>query len=153
LAGTTRRAVAPGRLSPARYFPFAHDHELAFEGAPSLPFDTANGGRYRARRSRMMSWMRTPEAQPARKYYQNYQRTHGANDDMLHAPQGLHAFFRAYYFYKSADYKGTSPSLKGANGPGDGANPDLLRDGERQGHGGHRCAFMPQRTTSQIAGG
>ena len=46
---------------------------------------------------------------PPRKYYQNYQRTRGANDDMLHAPQGLHAFFRAYYFYKSADYKGNNP--------------------------------------------
>jgi pimeloyl-ACP methyl ester carboxylesterase len=46
---------------------------------------------------------------PPRKYYQNYQRTRGANDDMLHAPQGLHAFFRGYYFYKSADYKGNNP--------------------------------------------
>jgi len=46
---------------------------------------------------------------PPRKYYQNYQRTRGANDDMLRAPQGLHAFFRAYYFYKSADYKGNKP--------------------------------------------
>jgi pimeloyl-ACP methyl ester carboxylesterase len=46
---------------------------------------------------------------PPRKYYQNYQRTRGANDDMVHAPQGLHAFFRAYYFYKSADYKGNNP--------------------------------------------
>ena len=49
-----------------------------------------------------------------RKYYQNYQRTPGANDDMLHAPQGLHAFFRAYYHYKSADWKGNKPyELKG----------------------------------------
>jgi pimeloyl-ACP methyl ester carboxylesterase len=46
---------------------------------------------------------------PPRKYYQNYQRTRGANDDMLHAPQGLHAFFRGYYFYKSADYTGNNP--------------------------------------------
>jgi hypothetical protein len=46
---------------------------------------------------------------PPRKYYQNYQRTRGANDDMLHAPQGLHAFFRAYYHYKSADWKGNHP--------------------------------------------
>jgi pimeloyl-ACP methyl ester carboxylesterase len=46
---------------------------------------------------------------PPRKYYQNYQRTRGANDDMLHAPQGLHNFFRAYYFYKSADYAGNKP--------------------------------------------
>ena len=28
---------------------------------------------------------------------------------MLHAPQGLHAFFRAYYHYKSADWKGNRP--------------------------------------------
>ena len=46
---------------------------------------------------------------PPRKYYQNYQRTPGANDDMLHAPQGLHAFFRAYYHYKSADWAGNKP--------------------------------------------
>src|SRR4029453_2073623 len=46
---------------------------------------------------------------PPRKYYQNYQRTRGANDNMLHAPQGLHAFFRAYYHYKSADWKGNNP--------------------------------------------
>jgi pimeloyl-ACP methyl ester carboxylesterase len=33
---------------------------------------------------------------------------------MLHAPQGLHAFFRAYYHYKSADWKGNNPHpLKG----------------------------------------
>jgi len=31
------------------------------------------------------------------------------NDQMLRAPQGLHAFFRAYYFYKSADYRGNNP--------------------------------------------
>jgi pimeloyl-ACP methyl ester carboxylesterase len=81
-----------------------------FEGAPSLPFNTANGA---------------PLPQPAitddeldaelaklnppRKYYQNYQRGRGANDDMLHAPQGLHAFFRAYYYYKSADWKENRP--------------------------------------------
>jgi pimeloyl-ACP methyl ester carboxylesterase len=27
----------------------------------------------------------------------------------LHAPQGLHAFLRAYYHYKSADWKGNKP--------------------------------------------
>jgi len=86
-----------------------------FEGAPSLPFDTAPLEPAKA----------APMPRPAitddeldaqlaklnqpRKYYQNYQRTRGANDDMLHAPQGLHAFFRAYYFYKSADYKGNNP--------------------------------------------
>ena len=86
-----------------------------FEGAPSLPFnatpsDTANGAP--APRPAITDDELDAELaklNPPRKYYQNYQRTRGANDDMLHAPQGLHAFFRAYYFYKSADYKGNNP--------------------------------------------
>ncbi len=81
-----------------------------FEGAPSLPFDTANGAplpRPAVTDNELDAEL--AKLDPPRKYYQNYQRTRGANDDMLHAPQGLHAFFRAYYFYKSADYKGNNP--------------------------------------------
>src|SRR6266436_3473967 len=81
-----------------------------FEGAPSLPFDTANGGSVPLPAATDDELDRElAKLNPPRKYYQNYQRTRGANDDMLHAPQGLHAFFRAYYFYKSADYKGNNP--------------------------------------------
>ena len=81
-----------------------------FEGAPSLPFDTANGATPpRPAPSDDALDAELAKLNPPRKYYQNYQRTRGANDDMLHAPQGLHAFFRAYYFYKSADYKGNKP--------------------------------------------
>jgi pimeloyl-ACP methyl ester carboxylesterase len=81
-----------------------------FEGPPSVPFDTANG----AAAPRPASTDDELDAElaklnPPRKYYQNYQRTRGANDNMLHAPQGLHAFFRAYYHYKSADWKGNKP--------------------------------------------
>jgi pimeloyl-ACP methyl ester carboxylesterase len=86
-----------------------------FPGPPAVPFNTENGDA-------------PPRAAPTddeldaelaklprpRKYYHNHQRTRGANDDMLHAPQGLHAFFRAYYHYKSADWKGNKPyPLKG----------------------------------------
>src|SRR5712664_738741 len=81
-----------------------------FEGAPALPFDTANGAplpRPAATDDELDAEL--AKLNPPRKYYQNYQRTRGANDDMLHAPQGLHAFFRAYYFCKSADYKGNNP--------------------------------------------
>jgi pimeloyl-ACP methyl ester carboxylesterase len=53
--------------------------------------------------------MELAKLHPPRKYYQNHQRTRAANDDMLRAPQGLHAFFRAYYHYKSADWKGNHP--------------------------------------------
>ena len=28
---------------------------------------------------------------------------------MRNCPQGLHSFFRAYYYYKSADWKGNKP--------------------------------------------
>src|SRR6202035_4966798 len=81
-----------------------------FDGVPSLPFNTANGAppprkpmtddEFDAELARL---------DPPRKYYRNYQRGPGANDDMLKAPQGLHAFFRAYYHYKSADWKGNKP--------------------------------------------
>ncbi len=81
-----------------------------FEGPPALPFDTANGAAPPQRAitdDELDAELAT--LNPPRKYYQNYQRTRGANDNMLHAPQGLHAFFRAYYHYKSADWKGNKP--------------------------------------------
>src|SRR5689334_622407 len=86
-----------------------------FEGAPALPFDTAPLDPTKAaalpRPAVTDDELDADLAKlnPPRKYYQNYQRTRGANEDMLHAPQGLHAFFRAYYHYKSADWKGNAP--------------------------------------------
>src|SRR5262245_24875045 len=81
-----------------------------FEGAPSLPFNTANGAPLPApAKTDDELDAELAKLNPPRKYYQNYQRTPGANDNMLHAPQGLHAFFRAYYFFKSADYAGNKP--------------------------------------------
>ena len=44
-----------------------------------------------------------------RKHYQWYYSTRGAQADMLGAPQGLHAFMRAYYHHKSADWTGNRP--------------------------------------------
>ncbi|TGE01889.1 alpha/beta hydrolase [Methylobacterium nonmethylotrophicum] len=44
-----------------------------------------------------------------RKFYQRWYRMREANDDMLHAPQGLHAFLRAYYHAKSADWADNAP--------------------------------------------
>ena len=81
-----------------------------FEGSPALPFNTANGAAPppRAITDDELD-AELAKLNPPRKYYQNYQRTRGANENMLHAPQGLHAFFRAYYHYKSADWKGNKP--------------------------------------------
>ncbi len=49
-----------------------------------------------------------------RKHYQWYYSTREADGDMRRCPQGVHAFLRAYYHYKSADWKGNRPfPLKG----------------------------------------
>lgn len=44
-----------------------------------------------------------------RKHYQWYYATREANNDMLHAPQGVHAFLRAYFHFKSADWAQNRP--------------------------------------------
>jgi pimeloyl-ACP methyl ester carboxylesterase len=53
-----------------------------------------------------------------RKHYAWYYATQGANEDMWHAPQGVHDLLREYYYYKSADWKGNRPfPLKGWTAP------------------------------------
>ena len=44
-----------------------------------------------------------------RKHYQVYYSTREANHDLCAAPQGLHDFMRAYFHYKSADWKDNQP--------------------------------------------
>ncbi|MBV8770317.1 MAG: alpha/beta fold hydrolase, partial [Hyphomicrobiales bacterium] len=44
-----------------------------------------------------------------RKHYQWYYSTREADADMRDCAQGLHAFLRAYYHYKSADWQGNKP--------------------------------------------
>jgi pimeloyl-ACP methyl ester carboxylesterase len=46
---------------------------------------------------------------PPRKHYQWYYSTRPANADMHDCPQGVHAFLRSYYHYKSADWPGNRP--------------------------------------------
>jgi pimeloyl-ACP methyl ester carboxylesterase len=46
---------------------------------------------------------------PPRKHYHGYYSTREAAEEMQRAPQGLHAFLRAYYHVKSADWKGNRP--------------------------------------------
>ncbi len=47
--------------------------------------------------------------EPPRKHYQWYYSTRGADREMRDCPQGLHAFLRAYYHMKSADWPGNRP--------------------------------------------
>ena len=44
-----------------------------------------------------------------RKHYHWYYSTREADSNMRHAPQGIHAFLRAYYHHKSADWKANLP--------------------------------------------
>lgn len=49
------------------------------------------------------------QLEPPRKHYQWYYSTREANADMMNAKQGLHAFLRAYYHAKSADWPKNKP--------------------------------------------
>jgi pimeloyl-ACP methyl ester carboxylesterase len=46
---------------------------------------------------------------PPRKHYQWYYATREADENMRDCPQGVHAFLRAYYHYKSADWRDNKP--------------------------------------------
>lgn len=78
-----------------------------FTGPPSLPFDPAAhpapGGSAQNTHDALLA------LDPPRKHYQQYYSTGAANEDMWHAPQGVHAFLRAYFHMKSADWPGNHP--------------------------------------------
>jgi len=86
-----------------------------FAGPPPLPFGTAvMGGPAGARQGSPASpVVDIHEALAAltrpRKHYQWYYAGREAGNDMLHAPQGLHQFLRAYYHHKSADWPVNRP--------------------------------------------
>jgi pimeloyl-ACP methyl ester carboxylesterase len=46
---------------------------------------------------------------PPRKHYQGYFSTRAADADMRDCPQGIHAFLRAYFHIKSADFRPNIP--------------------------------------------
>jgi len=82
-----------------------------FEGVPALPFNTVKGataGQTLPARGAIINGELAKLPRP-RKYYTVYYTTREANDDMRNCPQGLHAFLRAYYHYKSADWKQNKP--------------------------------------------
>jgi pimeloyl-ACP methyl ester carboxylesterase len=77
-----------------------------FGGPPQLPFDTSD----------LSQPSRPPnplddlaKLEKPKKHYQDYYRSREANANMQHPPQGIHAFLRAYYHYKSADFKDNKP--------------------------------------------
>jgi pimeloyl-ACP methyl ester carboxylesterase len=78
-----------------------------FAGAPELPFATAGKP---ATASAVPDIHKALAALPhPRKHYQWYYSTREANGDMWRCPQGVHAFLRAYFHMKSADWAGNKP--------------------------------------------
>jgi pimeloyl-ACP methyl ester carboxylesterase len=82
-----------------------------FAGPPPLPFDTEDGTRQAGEPPRNATGINDELAKlpRPRKHYQVYYTTREANENMWHCPQGVHAFLRAYYHYKSADWKENKP--------------------------------------------
>jgi pimeloyl-ACP methyl ester carboxylesterase len=81
-----------------------------FGGAPMLPFNTANTvAAPTPQTSPDAIYAELARLTPPRKHYQRYYQTREANADIWHPPQGLHAFLRAYYHMKSADWKQNDP--------------------------------------------
>jgi pimeloyl-ACP methyl ester carboxylesterase len=77
-----------------------------FDGPPAIPFDSAD----------LPSAPKPPSLDEQlaslprpRKDSNAFFSSRGANADMLHAPQGLHDFLRAYYHVKSADWPENHP--------------------------------------------
>lgn len=83
-----------------------------FASPPALPFNTANdapsGGPVTPTPTSNIDAQLAALPRP-RKYYQRYYTTREAGNNMRNCPQGLHAFFRGYYYYKSADWKQNQP--------------------------------------------
>jgi pimeloyl-ACP methyl ester carboxylesterase len=78
-----------------------------FGGPPALP---AAAGQHAASSAPAPTIHDQLAALPRpRKHYHWYYSTREANPDMWRAPQGVHAFLRAYYHYKSADWKQNRP--------------------------------------------
>jgi pimeloyl-ACP methyl ester carboxylesterase len=78
-----------------------------FDGPPTLPLDTADNPRkpdVKIDIDEDLAALSRP-----RKRYSSYWATRGANEDMWHAPQGVHDLLRALYYFKSADWKGNKP--------------------------------------------
>jgi pimeloyl-ACP methyl ester carboxylesterase len=80
-----------------------------FGGPPLLPFNTANGQQLPAPVPDSI-YDDLARLSPPRKHYQRYYQTREANENLWHPSQGLHAFLRAYYHMKSADWKQNHPA-------------------------------------------
>jgi pimeloyl-ACP methyl ester carboxylesterase len=79
-----------------------------FGGTASLPFDTADNPPRPSSPGYDLTQELATLARP-RKHYQRYYTTREANENMWRPTQGLQAFIRGYYHYKSADWTDNKP--------------------------------------------
>jgi pimeloyl-ACP methyl ester carboxylesterase len=82
-----------------------------FGGSPTLPFNTVEAPPAKPATNAAADTIYDELAalKPPRKHYQRYYTTREANENLWHPPQGIHAFLRAYYHMKSADWKQNQP--------------------------------------------
>ena len=80
-----------------------------FGGPPPLPFNTAEAPASSVASAPISVFNDLARLDRPRKYYQQYYQTREANDNMWKAPQGVHNFLRAYFHFKSADWKQNQP--------------------------------------------
>ena len=79
-----------------------------FVGAAPLPFNIASEPPPAPSAGSNLDEQLASLSRP-RKYYQRYYTTREADGNMRNCPAGLHGFFRAYYYYKSADWTENKP--------------------------------------------
>ena len=82
-----------------------------FPGPPVFPFNTADSEAAPVQPNTENQKLAAALAalDPPREYYQQYLSTRQANEDMSRPPRGLHAFLRAFFYVKSADWPGNKP--------------------------------------------
>jgi pimeloyl-ACP methyl ester carboxylesterase len=79
--------------------PFLHEPQLPLHTAshPSIPAPEVDIDKELAKLPR------------PRKHYATYCASREANENMWHAPQGVHALLREQFYFKSADWEGNEP--------------------------------------------
>lgn len=80
-----------------------------FDGPPALPLNTANAPAQKPPAGGPTIHDALAALPRPRKHYWWHYATRGANDEMWHCPQGVHDFLRAYYHFKSGDWKENKP--------------------------------------------
>ncbi len=120
-------------------------------GAPGdLPFNTANAPSQSTPAISGDIYADLAALPRPRKHYQRYYTTAEANANMWQATQGIRDFIRAYYHFKSADWKGNQPFPLAARTATEWAKmPEYYIMDRDKGMAETVAAFMP--TAAEIA--